>query len=115
MDSKSALSLLLGAAAGAIAGLLFAPEKGSVTRKKIYEAASEGYDDLKDQSGDLAQEVKVRARYARRQVKDLKDTVLEQSSGLKEDARVKILDQLEKIEKALSKDADSSEVNGPQL
>ncbi|MFD2514501.1 YtxH domain-containing protein [Pontibacter locisalis] len=35
-----AMGLIAGAAAGAIAGLLLAPEKGTVTRKKVADSAS---------------------------------------------------------------------------
>jgi gas vesicle protein len=37
---KLAVGLLAGAAAGAIAGVLLAPEKGKVTRQKVAESAS---------------------------------------------------------------------------
>lgn len=40
------LALLAGAAIGATIGILFAPDKGSETRKKM----KEGLDDLKDQT-----------------------------------------------------------------
>lgn len=47
-SGKVLLGILAGAAAGAMAGILFAPEKGSKTRKKIMRKG-EGYvDDLKE-------------------------------------------------------------------
>lgn len=109
MDSKSAFSLLVGAAVGAVVGILFAPEKGSETRKKLYEAATEGYDDIKEGGADLAHNVQVRARYARRQINELRKSLSEQGAGLKEDARVKILAQLENLERTLSKDKEGEE------
>ena len=41
--------LLVGAAAGAIAGILLAPDKGSETRRKVSEKARELKDSLPDQ------------------------------------------------------------------
>jgi gas vesicle protein len=49
MDSgKVLLGLLAGVAAGALLGVLFAPEKGSVTRSKISKKGEDYVDNLKD-------------------------------------------------------------------
>jgi len=45
---KFATAVLLGVAAGAILGVLFAPDKGSETRKKISEKSNDLADSLKD-------------------------------------------------------------------
>lgn len=45
--SKIVLGVLAGAAAGAILGILFAPDKGESTRKKIAESGSGLADSLK--------------------------------------------------------------------
>ena len=41
-------SVLLGAAVGAVLGILFAPDKGTETRKKILNGAKDLVDDLKE-------------------------------------------------------------------
>jgi len=109
MGMKSALSFILGAAIGGAVGVLFAPDKGKETRRKLCEAASEGYEDIKEGGVELAHDVQVRARYARRQLNDLRKVLVEQGAGLKEEARVRILAQLENLDKALSKDKGCEE------
>ena len=57
--------VLAGAAAGAAAGLLFAPAKGETTRRKLKKLASDAYEDQKEfileHAGDLKEKVKERA------------------------------------------------------
>lgn len=47
-SGKVVLGLLAGVAVGAILGILFAPEKGSVTRSKISKKGHDMGDDLND-------------------------------------------------------------------
>ena len=55
---KVVLGFLAGAALGAIAGILFAPDKGSETRKKISRRTSELGDSLKDSFNEFVDRVK---------------------------------------------------------
>lgn len=52
-SSKVLLGILGGVAAGALMGVLFAPEKGSKTRKRIMNKANGGVDVLKDKFDSL--------------------------------------------------------------
>ena len=53
-SSKIVLGVLGGIAAGAIAGILFAPEKGSKTRKKILNKGKDFSDEMKGKFDDWA-------------------------------------------------------------
>jgi len=50
---KIALGILGGIAAGAVLGILFAPDKGEETRKKIAKKGSDYAGDLKDKFGNI--------------------------------------------------------------
>ena len=48
------LGIIAGAAAGALLGILIAPDEGVKTRKKLYRKGSRAIDDLKDKAYILA-------------------------------------------------------------
>jgi len=50
---KIILGILAGTAAGALIGILFAPDKGTETRKKIVHKGEEYVDNLKDKVNGL--------------------------------------------------------------
>lgn len=52
-SGKVVLGLLAGVAAGALAGILFAPANGKETRSKIMEKGEDYADSLKDKLNDL--------------------------------------------------------------
>jgi gas vesicle protein len=58
--SKVLLSLLVGAVAGAAVGILFAPDKGSETRRKISEESNDLANNLKSKFNDLVDGAKER-------------------------------------------------------
>ena len=88
---KLILGVLGGVAAGAILGILFAPEKGEKTRKKILSMGNDYAEDIKDkfdtllvsmnkkyeniwQDGEnLISEGKTKIDSAKREFKDMKD------------------------------------------
>lgn len=92
------LAFIAGAAAGLTLGLLFAPEKGEETRRK-----------LKETVGDAADSARARARLARVEFDDLKAELQNQAEDLREDVRIKILERLDKLESVLQKNIEYSE------
>jgi gas vesicle protein len=56
-SSKVLLGVLGGVAVGAIAGILFAPDKGSNTRKKLVDSGKDYVDNFKDKFDNLSQQV----------------------------------------------------------
>jgi gas vesicle protein len=52
-NGKVVLGMLAGVAAGAVLGILFAPEKGSVTRGRIAQKGADSLDDVKNKLEDL--------------------------------------------------------------
>jgi len=55
--SKILAALAVGVAAGAVLGILFAPEKGSETRKKINEEGKKMSDALKDKLNEVKEKI----------------------------------------------------------
>lgn len=51
------LGVLTGVAVGALLGILFAPEKGSVTRRKISQKGEDLADDLKEKFNEFLDDV----------------------------------------------------------
>jgi gas vesicle protein len=54
---KVLLGVLAGVATGALLGILFAPEKGTKTRRKIMESGDDYVDELKSKFDDLVNSI----------------------------------------------------------
>ena len=56
-SNKTALGMLVGVAVGALIGMLFAPESGSKTRRRILDKGQNYVDELKDKFDTLYEDV----------------------------------------------------------
>ncbi len=71
MDTgKVVLGVLAGAAAGALLGILFAPDKGSVTRKKIVDKKDSMNEDLKAKFNEIIDSLSHQFEQAKDGIKD---------------------------------------------
>lgn len=70
-SGKVILSLVAGAAAGAVLGILFAPEKGSLTRQQISEKGEDLLDNLKARFDDFITSATNKVEDVKENVEDL--------------------------------------------
>ena len=110
-SSKSFFSLLAGLAAGAAFGILYAPDKGWKTRARVKKAAANGYEDLKENLGDLGAKVDEKAAQAKASLNDIRETRRTKGAEIKEDTRDMLLKQLERLENALKQAEKTAEAN----
>lgn len=57
-SGKVLLGVLAGVAAGALLGVLFAPAKGTVTRRRVSRKGDDYVDDMKDKFNDFLEGIK---------------------------------------------------------
>jgi gas vesicle protein len=74
---------LAGVAAGALLGVLFAPDKGWNTRKRIYKKADEYVDGLREKFDEFLDTISEKMEEVKDEVSDFteKDTTKETSAG----------------------------------
>lgn len=89
---KVLVGILAGAAAGAALGLLFAPEKGSVTRGKISSKGEDLWSNLRDRFEDLISSATEEIDEAKKDAENLyakgKEKVQETKQDLKSSANL---------------------------
>ena len=100
-STKSFFTLLAGLAAGAAFGILYAPDKGSKTRARVKKAADNGYEDIKENLGNLGARVDEKTAEAKESIKNIRETLREKGEEIKEGTRTMLLQQLERLENAL--------------
>ena len=108
-STKSFLSLLAGLAAGAAIGILYAPDKGWKTRARVKKAAANGYEDLKENVGNLGAKVDEKTAEAKETIKNIRETLREKGAEIKEGTRDMLIKQLERLENALKKAEEAAE------
>ena len=78
---KILLGVLAGVSAGALLGILFAPDKGSATRKKISKKGQDYADDLQEKFAGFMANTKENAESAKEKSKDFVDHVKTRYDG----------------------------------
>ncbi|MEO6327305.1 MAG: YtxH domain-containing protein [Ginsengibacter sp.] len=92
-SGKVLASVLAGAAAGAVLGILFAPDKGTETRRKIAEQGAGLADSVKDKYNEYADVISEKYDAAKEKIsglasegRDMLNQVKEKGNSLKSDA-----------------------------
>jgi gas vesicle protein len=89
--SKVVLSIAAGVAAGALIGVLFAPDSGANTRKKISRKSGDFVDDIKTKMGGFVDQfidqVEATALEAHQMADDVTDKAKAKYNGLKSDVK----------------------------
>ena len=86
-SSKVLVGFLAGAAVGALAGILFAPDKGSNTRKKISSKTGDITDSVKNSFSDFIDGVKETYAGANEEVEEFGDKAKGKMNSLKNEAK----------------------------
>ena len=87
---KLVVGVLAGAAVGAILGVLFAPDKGSETRKKIAKKSSDTIEGLKEQLDDLLCSFNEKIEAAKEEASNMYDQGKNKVEDLKKDAKAQL-------------------------
>jgi gas vesicle protein len=83
MSSKIVVGFLAGAAVGALAGILFAPDKGSNTRKKIASKSGDITDSVKNSFNDFIDGAKQMYSGAKQEVDEFGNKAKSKMDGVK--------------------------------
>ena len=87
MSSKILVGFLAGAAVGALAGILFAPDKGSNTRRKIADKSGDIKDSVKNSYNDFVDGVKQTYAGAKEEAEDFANKAKAKLDGVKHEVK----------------------------
>lgn len=91
---KTMMAILAGAAAGAIAGILLAPDKGSSTRKKIGSSAEDFSGTVKSTFGEFIDNLRSAYTNVVNKAADAEDTVKSNVNTMKGEVRTSVENSL---------------------
>ena len=103
------LALITGAAIGAGLGLLYAPESGDKTRKKISKNAKEAKKKLEKQIQETSDNLSASAKQAKKSFDHKLEDTLKTASSKADDILVTMEKKLEELRKKNSKAAEKGE------
>jgi gas vesicle protein len=86
-NTKTLLGFLAGAAVGALAGILLAPDKGSETRKKISKKTGDLGDSLKGSFNDFIDGIKENYADVKAEAEDVEEKGRIKMNSLKHEAK----------------------------
>lgn len=88
MDAgKVLLGMLAGVAAGALLGVLFAPDKGSRTRKRICREGEEISDDLKEKFDAVIDTIEEKFQKVKKDVSDFAEKAMKKEEEIEKDIK----------------------------
>ncbi len=96
---NAAAAIIVGAAIGTAMGVLFAPDKGSSTRRKIKDGIDKSSEDLKNTFSELTERLKLKASRAKMDLESTFDELLADVDTKKEDVIATLEKKLEELKK----------------
>lgn len=100
---KVLLGALAGFAMGAIAGILFAPEKGSKTRKRIMDKSGDYADEIKSKFNEMLVTIEEKMEVLKHDAKKLADDGIEKFDVAKRDAKITAIDSMNNAESEIKR------------